>query len=378
VPTKNEVDNIEPLLTRIRDAIDSRSTEVLFVDDSDDDTPQCIEQLREQFPFDVSLIARPPQHRKSGLGGAVVEGFKAGRGTWLCVMDGDLQHPPELIPRLLRQAQKTEAQLTLASRFISGATAAGLGRSRSLISYLLTLICHMLFPKRLRGITDPLTGMFMIRRDALDLTRLRPNGFKILLEILVRFPHLHVSEIPFIFGRRTAGKTKAGAREVLRLFRLLIRLQLSQNQRFYRFLAVGASGFVVNNLSLVLLTEFWGLHYLLSAIVATQVSTTWNFGFTETWVFGDRGGRWHWLQRLGMFLLINNIALAARGPLIFVLTSGLDLHYVLSNIISIVAMTFIRYTSAAWWIWHPTRSSSRLEQSFPRPKLDVETSPMNE
>ncbi len=96
----------------------------------------------------------------------------------------------------------------------------------------------------------------MVRRDAVDLDRLRPRGFKILLEILVRTPGLRVSEVPFEFGERHAGHTKASAREAFRYRRQLGRLQLGQlSARFGRFTVVGATGLVVNTLLLAVFAE---------------------------------------------------------------------------------------------------------------------------
>src|SRR4026209_2579847 len=102
IPTRNEAGNIEPLLMRIHQAMKGIAAEVVFVDDSSDETPEVIGKLQEWFPLPIKLIHRPKEARKNGLGGAVVEGFKATQGTWMCVMDADLQHPPEMIPRLSR------------------------------------------------------------------------------------------------------------------------------------------------------------------------------------------------------------------------------------------------------------------------------------
>src|SRR5215216_1722479 len=120
VPTKNEMGNIEPLLTRIHHATRGVEIEVVFVDDSTDDTPQAIRALRNQFPFQITLIARPPERRGNGLGGAVVEGLRIARASWVCVMDGDLQHPPELILQILRQAEETESDIVVGSRLAPG------------------------------------------------------------------------------------------------------------------------------------------------------------------------------------------------------------------------------------------------------------------
>ena len=154
---------------------------------------------------------------------------------------------------------------------------------RTLISRLLVLLARLAFPSRLHGVTDPLTGFFLVRRDALDLAILRPNGFKILLEILVRSPKLAVSEIPFHFGVRPAGESKASVREVARYLALVWRLRLGAlGARFGRFGLVGLSGIVVNSIALAAFRGGLGFSVLVAALLATQCSSIWNFVLHRT------------------------------------------------------------------------------------------------
>jgi dolichol-phosphate mannosyltransferase len=351
IPTKNEMGNIEPLLTRIDQATRGIGAEVVFVDDSTDETPQVIRDLRNQFPFQITLIARPPERRGNGLGGAVVEGLRAARAPWVCVMDGDLQHPPELIPEILRHAEECESDIVVGSRLAPGGNVSSLGRRRILVSQLLAMAARATFPVRLRKITDPLSGFFVARRAALNLDALRPDGFKILLEILIRCPDLRVSEMPIEFGFRHAGESKASIREVIRFYRLMLRLRLAGAEGFARFLAVGVAGLVVNNLALAAFIELIGLHYLVSAIVATQLSTLWNFSLTEAWVFKQRNTEHSMLKRLVSYLLINNLLLLLRGPLLALMVDKLGVHYLISNLVSLGAITLLRYFMADRWIW---------------------------
>ena len=278
IPTRNEAGNIKPLLMRIHQAVKGIATEVVFVDDSTDNTPEVIGKLQEWFPLPIRLIHRRKEERKNGLGGAVVEGFKAAQAKWMCVMDADLQHPPEMIPRLYRQAQKSGADIVMGSRLATGGDASSLGFTRTVISYVFAWTTRLTFPQRLRKVTDPLTGFFMTRRASLNPEDLRPDGFKILLEILVSHPHLKVAEVPIQFGYRNAGESKASLSETVKFFRGLLRLRLAGNANFVKFLLVGLSGLVVNSLALWTFAEITALHYLLAAVIATQVSTLWNFG----------------------------------------------------------------------------------------------------
>lgn len=376
VPTKNEAGNIAPLLERVKEATSAFSAEVIFVDDSADETPQVIQQLSERFlPVETTLVARPPERRQGGLGGAVLEGLLRARAPWVCVMDGDLQHPPELIPRLLAQAHRTNADLVIASRRTSESDARALGPVRTAISRVLDLIARLLFPVQLRGVSDPLTGFFLIRREALALDQLRPRGFKILLEMLIRFPELKVSEVSFHFGNREAGQSKAGMQEGLTYLSQLWQLRWGENPsaRLFAFLLVGASGVVVNSLLLAVATEWLSLHYLISAAVATLGSTIWNFVFTEVWVFQNRPLAQGRSLRFTIFLLVNMGALALRGPIMFTLTTGLGIHYLLSNLISLGALTLVRFAFADKFIWSEVRPVGSLFR-LDRPSLSDSTS----
>src|SRR3954470_7793952 len=111
VPTRNERDNIAELLGRLDAVVPDEAIEIVFVDDSDDGTAEVVEALRAGVARDVRVIHRAPDARTGGLGGAVCAGLQAARGTWVCVMDADLQHPPELIERLLGEARGSDSDV---------------------------------------------------------------------------------------------------------------------------------------------------------------------------------------------------------------------------------------------------------------------------
>ncbi len=361
LPTRNEAGNIHLLLTRIEGATRGIPTQVVFVDDSTDETPQVIEEIGGLFPLETTLIVRPAERRTDGLGGAVLEGMRAARAPWVCVMDADLQHPPELIPRLLDQAQQSNADMVIASRRTKDSNAKRLGAVRTFISRTLDVLARMMFPANLRGITDPLTGFFLARREAIDMSRLRPNGFKILLEILVRFPTLRVTEVPFDFGARHAGKSKASPTEVGRYLSLLWSLRFGGDiGQLMRFTVVGVSGLLVNSLTLAVVTDWMGVYFMVSTAFATLSSTVWNFVLTEYWVFGERQRREGLVKRFAMFFFMNNIALMLRGPIIYGLTVGLGVHYLVSNLVSLAVLMLLRYFLADAWIWGHAKSKQAL------------------
>jgi len=228
IPTRNEVDALALLFPRLLAALDGISAEVVFVDDSDDETPVRIAELgaRPGLPFPIRLIHREPGQRSGGLSTAVLEGFRVSRARWVCVMDADLQHPPEMIAPLLSTAQRRFADVVVASRYCQDG-ASDLSFGRHLVSLLSTRIASRLFPERLHAVSDPMSGFFVVRRSALAVRALRPNGFKILMEILVRSPQLRIIEVPFSMGERNAGESKGSLSEGMRFVEHLLRLRVA-------------------------------------------------------------------------------------------------------------------------------------------------------
>jgi dolichol-phosphate mannosyltransferase len=231
VPTRDESGNIPTLLSRLGPVLTLVHGEVLFVDDSDDDTPSVIAAAGRTARAPVRMLHRNPGERPGGLGGAVQAGLATVTAPWTVVMDGDLQHPPERIVDLLAAAG-AGADLVVASRHRGDGNAKGLSSgARRLGSGGATWLARLLFPRTLASVTDPMSGFFAVRTAAIDPASLRPRGFKILLEVLVRTRPLRVAEVPFEFAERYVGKSKASWREMARYLRLLVALRITTARR---------------------------------------------------------------------------------------------------------------------------------------------------
>lgn len=352
VPTRNEAENVPLLVERLREVMMGHPIEIVFVDDSDDGTDAVVAALPDTEHCTVRLLHRPRGERTGGLGGAVVAGLRAASAGWACVMDADLQHPPEVVADLVARAAQGDVDLVVASRFCDRGSAGEFGRARRLVSHFSSNLAHTLFARQLRGVTDPMSGFFIVRRACLELDELRPIGFKILLEILVRTRVLRRAETPFTFGVRHAGESKASPTEGARYLGHLWRLRMkSLTARFGRFGFVGATGLLVNTVLLALFAHAVGLWYVVGAALATQGSTLWNFVLSDRWVF--RGGR----KRLSLparvlaFFAMNNIALLLRIPALYVLVTGLGLDPLIGNIVTLLAFSLLRFGVADLYIW---------------------------
>jgi len=351
VPTRNERENVAALLSRLDRVAPNVSAEILFVDDSDDRTDELVAEIGRTTQRMVRLIHRNADRRTNGLSGAVVEGVRAARGQWICVIDGDLQHPPELIAQMIERSRAGDCELVLASRYC-GDGDSGFGIVRSLLSRGSNAAARAVFPLRLRGVSDPMSGFFMVRRASIDLERLRPKGFKILLEILATHPWLRRAEVSFEFGTRHAGESKASLQQGMTFLSQLARLRVAGRMtNLGRFGVVGGLGLVVNMAVFALLATGIGLQYVVAAIIATQASTLCNFVLTERWVFRRRSSGFGGGLRMALYFLMNNAALLLRAPFLVLLVSGMGFGKVVANFLSLVALTLVRFAVADSFIW---------------------------
>jgi len=200
VPTYNKGDNVKILADRITQVMAKgyHSYEIIFIDDSNDHTPLEIEKLIRKHSY-FRLLHRD---KERGLGTAVVEGFKMSEGKYLIVMDADLQHPPELIPKMM-EALNRKVELVIPSRFIAGGSDGDLNWQRKIVSWTARTLARVLLQKT-RPISDCTGGFFGLHRDVVGGVSLNPIGWKILLEIIVKGFYNSVEEIPYIFHARQA------------------------------------------------------------------------------------------------------------------------------------------------------------------------------
>jgi dolichol-phosphate mannosyltransferase len=141
-------------------------------------------------------------------------------------MDADLQHPPELLRDLLA-AIESGCDLAVGSRYAGRAGRRGGHPLRRWISAASIWMARPLQNPAMR-VRDPMSGYFIVRRRCVENIVFSTAGFKLLLEILMRGRIRSVREIPFVFGRRRAGRSKAGLKVALQYMQLLVYLYQSR------------------------------------------------------------------------------------------------------------------------------------------------------
>lgn len=220
IPTYNESGNIESLVSQITQALRGIEYEVIFVDDSTDNTPEVIRSIMEED----SHIQLNHRTSEKGLATAVLSGFEIAGGDYIAVMDADLQHPPAIL-RPMYFAMEEGADFCIPSRYIPGGSDGGLNWYRKFVSGTARYIGKILLPC-LRKITDPTSGLFMFRKKCIqsEECKMQPIGWKIMIEVLAMADYKTVIEIPYTFQNRENGESKLSAKVTLEYLKQVFEL----------------------------------------------------------------------------------------------------------------------------------------------------------
>jgi dolichol-phosphate mannosyltransferase len=356
IPVLNESKTIKGLVESILTNPELSQTYTIIVDDgSTDGTLEIIQDLDKKNK-NVSIIERG---NKMGIGTAIRDGFNYALNLkpipdLLVTMDGDLSHDPSQLRNLTKECTKNS--IVVGSRYIKGGKISGWSIYRRILSWGANLLTKVLVNIPVKDCTSGYRcyGLSVLQEIH---PKLMAEGYEVQVEIL-SIAHRHgykIHEVPIIFLDRVEGESKLNTKEILGFFKKLLTLiKLSGEwRRMLKFCAVGLSGIIINETMLWALTEIWGLYYLISSIASTELAILNNFVWNELWTFRDtyddtKSGV---SERLLKFHL-SRYGGALLGLLfLFLFTEIFSVHYLISNILSILIILFYNYFTSKEWVW---------------------------
>lgn len=361
LPTFNEKGNVIPLVEKITTSLkkEKGEYEILFVDDSRDQTPEIIRALAEKDSR-IRLVCRPPE-RRTGLATAFLEGFELARGKYICCMDSDLQHPPETIPLLWRKALEENADLVVATRYAKGGSAIGLGSLKTFygiyrraVSLGFKYFTQILFIPA-RQTSDPLGGFFLLEKELVKGISFQPKGFKILVEILMRTRPRKVAEVPYVFLARENDQSKASLKqgwEFLKHLWVIFRT-VPEAGRFIKFCLVGLSGVAVNLGVLFFLVDglCWDKNWAWFWSVIISILS--NFILNNLFTYGDRKtpSRKESLKRVAYYYLASFFGMGVNFFFYQGFMEFFSWHYLAAAFLGILAATLVNFYLATKVVW---------------------------
>ncbi|TXI18271.1 MAG: glycosyltransferase [Nitrosomonas sp.] len=345
VPTLNESENIDLLLTRLF-ALDfnADSFEVIFVDDgSSDGTPDKVHAWEKRA--NVHLIER---REKPDLTASILTGVAAARSNIIVVMDADLSHPPEYLAAIVKPLIDGDYDVAIGSRYVSGGRTENWPLHRQLLSRIGGWIARPVC-----DVNDVTSGFFAFRRDLADKISRNAHGYKILLELLMaHHGEIRVTEIPICFHDRAYGTSKLSfAHQRAYIHRLLTLAggTVTLNTAG-RFAAVGLLGVLVDAIVFQwLINNNAGL--ALAHFASFFVAATANYALNSKWSFREHhAGNLQW-QQFGRFLTVGALALLMRGGVLALLIYVWHVPTFLAIFPAIVATAVVNYLGSAFYVF---------------------------
>jgi dolichol-phosphate mannosyltransferase len=374
IPTFNESKNLETLvelLTRLFDPVLGQAYELIVVDDdSPDRTWELASALSSKYPR-LRVMRRQAE---KGLSTAVIRGWQVARGEVLGVMDADLQHPPEINVALLREIDRG-ADLAAGSRHVAGGGVSDWSMIRRLLSRGAQMLGLLILPGVLGRLSDPMSGLFMVKRDALIGVALNPIGYKILVEVVGRARIRWIGEVGYVFRERVEGESKVTWRVYFHYLLHLLRLRWATlpESRIFRFCVVGGTGVFVDMALLYLLSDpsTLGLGLTRSKFIAAEAAMLSNFLLNDAWTFGDLARKTPGFKakarRFLAFNAICSIGLVLNIVLLNLLFNYAGMNRYVANAISILIVTAWNYGMNRTLNWAPlvTKEKASAELSSP-------------
>jgi dolichol-phosphate mannosyltransferase len=373
IPTYQERENIQNLvkiLTQILDESIPGEYELIIVDD---DSPDGTWKVARSLMVDYPQLQVMRRQGERGLSSAVIRGWQVANGKIFGVIDGDLQHPPHTMVRML-DAMRNGADLAVASRHVDGGGVSSWSFVRRFLSRGAQILGLIILPGVLGRVSDPMSGYFMVSRSCVAGATFNPVGYKILLEVIGRGNVREIAEVGYVFCERKQGESKVTLKQYVDYIHHLLRLRLSTGRlgrfsqlmgfpigRFLRFGVVGLSGVFVDMAVLYLLSDptTLGLPLTRSKIIAGEVAIFNNFLWNDAWTFADVAmQQQEWQQRLKRFVKFNLICLA--GLALNVVILNLIFNFILPNryIANLIAIAI----ATIWNFWVNMKLSWRVTQ----------------
>jgi dolichol-phosphate mannosyltransferase len=206
IPTFNEIDNIERMLTTITGLYPELN--ILIIEDGSPDGTAAVVKRFMKENDKINIIERTG---KLGLGTAYIAGFKWALNKdyqFVFEMDCDFSHDPKDIPRLLEAAQSND--LVIGSRYIDGIRIINWPIHRLLLSYFAGVYTRIITGLDVLDATGGFKCFTRKALDSLDLDRVFSNGYSFQVELNFKIwaKGLKIKEIPIIFTERRDGESK--------------------------------------------------------------------------------------------------------------------------------------------------------------------------
>ena len=268
------------------------------------------------------------------LASSLMKCMRESRGDYIIILNDGVENAERLIKRMVSLAEKG-ADIVV-----------GVREEKSLLARMLV---NLLLPCS-RRTRDPLSEIFLVRREVVNGMKMHPIGCKLLLEIMAEGEYGSIEEVPVEFNGESLfnGNYSAYSSHLLK-----IAWKRGEIKRFVKFGIVGGLSILFNEFLLWLML-LYDIHLIISSLVSIEAGILASFIMNELWTFRDRGGKGFaaYMKRMGKYNFASIIGLLINFFFLISLTQLLGMNPLKANIAGIAAAFIWNFLAHNLWTWH--------------------------
>ena len=217
IPVYNESKNLPLLISQIYKVLKDHTFELIIIDDnSSDGTFEVLNKIKKKnFRFFI-------RKKRRDLSRSCVLGFDKSKYKNILVMDGDLQHQPKDIKKLLKIFQLKKAHIVIGSRELFTRKKHNLSFMRLSASRILIFIVNILLGNKT---SDPMSGFFIFKKEIFirNKYKLFNKGYKILMDLIyLDEKYQKIYDVKINFANRKKGESKMNMKILLSLIYMIL------------------------------------------------------------------------------------------------------------------------------------------------------------
>lgn len=348
IPTYNEKENIGKLIIKIFEI--APLAKILIVDDSSPDgTGEAVKELQIESS-NLFLLTRQV---KDGLGNAYKAGFKKVLAEFpecdaVFMMDADLSHNPDDIPAMLEASKSFD--LVIGSAHLKSDGMSEYPLRRALLSRWANFYCRTIFGYKMRDWTNAFMVISTSVLRKIDFGALESKEFSFIFNLRYQLLKAGASwkEVPSIIRLRNAGESKMALSTIMEAVIMPWEIRFGLPAQVVKFLISGGTATLVGFIALYAFTEFAGIWYLFSVVLAFIFSFIVSFTLQKFWTFDDR--RTEKMHHQAFFYLLTTLTnLVLNLLIVFLLVEKAGFWYMLAQFIAeavIAVESFLVYKFA--------------------------------
>jgi len=354
IPAYNEENVLEETLEKIIDELGKEAEIIIVEDGCTDNTPEIAEKLAEKH----TQIKHLHFDKRQGKATAIKKAFDQTDREILAFADSDTPTAYKNIPKIIKPIEEENYDIVIGSRHGENSES-----ERGLLRRIHTTYTNKTISTVLKtGINDHQCGFKAIKREKYEEIKPKLKSDKWFLDIeLIYFSTQNNYKLKTVPVSYTSDdeSSSAGLEIFPEFFKTVYRLKkteknsrIHQLEQYFKFGVIGGIGAVINTIFLYALTEFAGIHYMISGALSIEAAIIAMFFLNNKFTFKPlKKGFKQIIDGIIRSNIIRSVGIAVQLGILYSLTEFAGINYIISNLIGILIAAIFTFYGEKYHNW---------------------------